>query len=183
MRHGPTSATDARAFPLDEPLSEAGLAAAVGVRSALQGAVPGAVYLCSPALRCRQTAAAAGLEPAVIEPAIAECDFGSWAGRTLAEIDVSDSEAVRRWITDPAARPHGGESLLDVRERVGAWLGSLQGSVVAVTHAGVIKAAVVHALGAPIEAFWRVTPDPLSVTELVRRCATWELRLGGGPEP
>jgi broad specificity phosphatase PhoE len=79
-------------------------------------------------------------------------------------------------MTDPAARPHGGESLVAVCERIAAWLDGLAAAeVVAVTHAGVIKAAVVHALGAPIEAFWRVTVDPLSVTELVRRCATWEL--------
>jgi hypothetical protein len=39
----------------------------------------------------------------------------------------------------------------------------------------VIKAAVVHALGAPLKDFWQVSAAPLSVTEFVLREASWEL--------
>jgi broad specificity phosphatase PhoE len=134
--------------------------------------------LSSPALRCRQTAEAAGFQPS-LEPAIAECDFGSWAGRTLAEIHAADPDASGAWMTDPDARPHGGESLLMLYARVAAWLDAQAAgeasTTIAFTHGGVVKAAVVHALGAPISAFWQITVAPLSTTELFRRCATWEV--------
>jgi broad specificity phosphatase PhoE len=129
----------------------------------------------SPALRCRQTASAAGLEPE-LEPEIAECDFGSWAGRTLAEVHAADPGAAARWMTDPHARPGDGESLTDFAARIARWLDgqALQdGAAVAVTHGGVVKAAVVHALAAPIGSFWRVEALPLTVTELNAQDGRW----------
>ena len=173
IRHAATAASDSAAFPLDEPLTEGGQRLA----RALRGTLPDATVLCSPALRCRQTAAAAGLQRPVTEPALAECDFGSWAGRTLRSINDVEPDAVTAWMTDPAARPHGGESMLDLSARVGGWLEGCDESVVAITHGGVIKAAVVHALGAPVDAFWRLNVAPLSIVELIRRCETWELSL------
>jgi broad specificity phosphatase PhoE len=178
VRHGPTNASDASAFPLDEPLSAVGRAAAARLRGALAEDLGRARVLSSPALRCRQTAEAAGLEPS-LEPAIAECDFGSWAGRTLAQIHAADPDASGAWMTDPDARPHAGESLLMFYARVSAWLDAEAAgeaaATIAFTHGGVVKAAVVHALGAPVSAFWRITVGPLSTTELFRRCASWEV--------
>jgi broad specificity phosphatase PhoE len=173
LRHAPTAATRAAAFGADEPVDERGLAAA----ARLAGALPrGAEVLCSPALRCRQTAAAAGLDAAVVvERALAECDFGAWAGRTLSEIDERDAAL---WMTDAGARPHGGESLRAFARRVAAWLDAqawLAGRAIAVTHGGVVRAAVVHALGAPLEAFWRIDAAPLAITELHAHDGRWTL--------
>jgi broad specificity phosphatase PhoE len=42
-----------------------------------------------------------------------------------------------------------------------------------VTHGGVVKAAVVHALAAPPEAFWRVDVTPLALTELHAHDGRW----------
>ena len=103
----------------------------------------------SPAARARQTAEALGLE-ATVAPELDECDFGAWRGRTLAELDTEDPVAVAAWIEDPAAAPHGGESLLALLDRVRGWLDAHAGDgsrVVAVTHAGVIRAALVCCLG------------------------------------
>jgi broad specificity phosphatase PhoE len=47
--------------------------------------------------------------------------------------------------------------------------------VLAITHAGVVKAAVVHALGAPLSAFWRIDCAPLSITELHAHNGCWTL--------
>ncbi|MHB8691516.1 MAG: histidine phosphatase family protein [Solirubrobacteraceae bacterium] len=185
VRHGPTSASDARAFPLDEPLSAAGREFAASLRGALPAA---GAWLSSPAARCLQTVAALHAS-AAIEPRIAECDFGTWAGQTLGALNASDPDGVGRWMLDPAAAPHGGESLQRFYERVSAWLDSVasrdakaeadasaaEPPIVAVTHGGVIKAAVVHALGAPLKDFWQVSAAPLSVTELALRQASWEL--------
>jgi broad specificity phosphatase PhoE len=81
-------------------------------------------------------------------------------------------------MTDPDARPHGGESLTAFARRVAAWLdgqAGLGGGAVAITHGGVVKAAVVHALRAPIDAFWRIDAAPLAVTELHAHDGRWTL--------
>ena len=165
VRHGSTTATRTSAFPTDEELDEPGRTAAgalAGLRRTRHVDV-----LVSPSERCRQTAAAAGwLEPTV-DPALAECDFGAWGGRSLADVHAEDGDAVTAWMTDPDAVPHGGESLSAFARRVAAWLdgqGRLAGGALAVTHGGVVKAAVVHALGAPLSAFWRIDAAPLTVT-------------------
>jgi broad specificity phosphatase PhoE len=178
IRHASTTATRAASFPLeDDPLDRFGredaesLAGALGPRSD--------VYLCGPSRRARETAQALGLASALVEPALDECDFGSWRGRTLEAIHAADPDGAVAWMTDPAAAPHGGESLLDVLERVRGWMGGVAGGgarIVAITHAGVIRAAIVVALGAPPEAFWRIDVSPLSQTLLHERDGRWTLR-------
>lgn len=171
IRHASTDAVRRAAFPVDEPLDDAGLAAARG----LAGRLGHGDALCSPALRARDTAAAAGLRAAV-EPALQECDFGSWAGRTLADVHGEDPAAAEAWMTDPHACPHGGETLAALLARVAGWLNEQAGGggrAIAVTHGGVVKAAVVHALAAPPEAFWRVDVTPLALTELHAHDGRW----------
>ena len=166
MRHASTSATRTFAFPQDEPLDERGRAAAAALR------VPRGAILSSPARRCLETATAAGLDVDAVDARLAECDFGSWGGRRLEEIDPGG------WMTDADACPHGGESLRAFAARVAEWLdaqAALEGAATAITHGGVVKAAVVHALGAPLEAFWRVDVAPLSITELHAHDARWTL--------
>ncbi len=109
---------------------------------------------------------------------IAECNFGTWSGRTLEDVYASDPDAVARWMSDPSYAQHGGESLASVVERVGAWIDALDGServVVAITHGEVVKSAVVHALRAPLTAFWQMDVDPLSITELSSYDGRWTL--------
>lgn len=170
VRHAPTAATERGALAADEPVTGDGRMAAYGLSVQLPAAD---AVLCSPARRCRQTAHALGLDPA-LEPALAECRFGEWEGRTFAEIEP---DRLGGWLRDPAAAPPGGESLAQFAGRVGGWLEMLAsgtpGTVLAVTHAGVIRAAVVAALRAPVEAFWRVVAAPLSVTELEAHDGAW----------
>lgn len=170
VRHAATAATRAAAFPFDEPLDERGRAAAGTLAARLPA---GCDVLCSPAARCVQTAAAAGLESLRLERVLAECDFGAWAGRRLADVD---ERAAGAWMTDPSAAPHGGESLRAFAARIGGWLDAqayLDGRALAITHGGVVKAAVVHALGAPLDAFWRIDCAPLSITELHAHDGRW----------
>ncbi len=173
VRHAPTSATRSFAFPADEPLDERGFASAGALRAAISSR---AEALCGPALRCRQTAEIAGLLEAQVDPALAECDFGTWAGRMLAEVTAAEPESARAWMTDADARPHAGETLGEFAARVGTWLdgqAARDGSAVAITHGGVVKAAVVHALRAPIDAFWRIDAAPLAITELHAHDGRW----------
>ena len=173
VRHAPTSATRASAFPADEGLDERGRESAAALATVLPRR---AEAITSPARRCRETAAAAGLE-AAIDGEIADCDFGSWAGRSLADVNETDPEAVRSWMLDPESAPHGGESLAVFGARIARWLDAQaehgDGRIVAITHGEVIKAAVVHALGAPLLAFWRIDAAPLACTELHAHDGRW----------
>ena len=169
MRHAPTRATRATAFPLDEPLDDAGRLAAAALGAALPRRCD---VLSSPAVRCRETAEVAGLTPDLDE-ALVECDFGAWVGRRLADVE---EEGARAWMVDPDAAPHGGETLRAFAGRVAGWLdgqAARHGTAAAITHGGVVKAAVVHALDAPLSAFWQIDAAPLSVTELHAHDGRW----------
>jgi broad specificity phosphatase PhoE len=171
VRHASTDAVRAAAFGTDEPLDASGAAAAARLRLPRAAEV-----LVSPARRAAETAERAGLAVTAVEPALAECDFGRWAGWTLRAVADTEPDAVRAWMTDPSAAPHGGESLLAVLARVRGWLeaqAARSGTAVAVTHAGVVKAAVVTALDAPPSAFWRIDVSPLAVTELHAHDGRW----------
>jgi broad specificity phosphatase PhoE len=174
VRHASTAAVRASAFPGDEPLDERGRLAA----TRLGGLVPDACeVLSSPAARCRETAEAAGLRPE-IDAALAECDFGAWSGQTLADLYEREPAAVSAWMSDPDACPHGGETLAQLAARVARWLdgqAAREGTVLAITHAGVVKAALVHALGAPLSTFWRIDVSPLAISELHAHDGQWML--------
>lgn len=172
MRHAPTGATRAAAFPVDEPLDGRAVASAAGLAAALPQRC---AVLSSPALRCMQTAQAAGLSM-VCEPRLRECDFGRWAGSALADVHSDDPRGVEEWMRNPDAAPHGGESLRAFAARIAGWLdeqAGRDGTAAAITHGGVVKSAVVHALGAPLAAFWRIDAAPLTLTELHAHDGRW----------
>jgi broad specificity phosphatase PhoE len=104
----------------------------------------------SPTRRATQTAAALGLE-ATIEPLLRDCDYGRWTGRSTDEVQAQEPEALADWIKDPSGAPHGGESVVALIARVSAWLDrqlTTPRIILAVTHASVIRAAIVCALEA-----------------------------------
>jgi broad specificity phosphatase PhoE len=175
-----TSALRRGAFPEDEALEAQGMAKALAARGALHQADQSWT---SPALRARQTADALGLA-AAIDPALGECDFGRWRGRSLAEIEAAEPEAVAAWLGDSAASPHGGESVVDLLRRAASWLAAHEnasGHTVAVTHPALIRAAIAHILAADPRSFWRIDIEPLSRTSLFRNNGVWTLRTLGCP--
>ena len=99
----------------------------------------------SPLRRCLRLAerigAARGLAP-VVDDRVREMDFGRWERVPWEDIDRNELDA---WAADFLhARPHGGESVAMLSERVGAALADYRRSGVShavVTHAGVIRAA------------------------------------------
>lgn len=130
--------------------------------------------------RCRETAAALGLH-AEEAPELRDLDVGSWRGRTLDEVAVAEPDAVGSWLAQPDAAPHGGESLVDLIDRVGGWLDGRaeeSGRIAAVVERAVARAVMVRALGLPAQVFWRLDVEPLSVTELSGRAGRWNLRCG-----
>jgi broad specificity phosphatase PhoE len=178
--HGATTAVRLAAFPGDEPLHERAAAAATRLAGVLRRIDRA---LTSPALRAKQTAAALSLD-ATEDPTLRDCDYGRWTGRRISDVEREEPDAVASWLTDAQAAPHGGESFAAVQGRVADWLdrhGRDGGHVVAVTHAAVIRAAIVHAIGAPSSSFWRMDIEPLSLTDLRWNNGLWTLRAMGVP--
>ncbi|WP_417517512.1 histidine phosphatase family protein [Minwuia sp.] len=108
--------------------------------------------ICSPLIRARQTAAALFPEMRPERRAgLVEQDFGDWEDRAHDDCpfpDDLDAQALA------AFRPPGGESFADVCARTADEIDDLcrehAGQILGiVAHAGVIRAALVHALGAP----------------------------------
>jgi broad specificity phosphatase PhoE len=154
---------DALAGP---PLDSRGLAEAQAARGRLPGRAS-LRALASPAPAARDTAGALGLD-AVPEAALADVDYGRWHGRALKDIAREEPEALAAWCRDPDAAPHGGESFSELVVRVGQWLDGLEeeAEVIAVSHAAVLRAALIHALDAPPASFSRIEIAPLTVIEL-----------------
>jgi broad specificity phosphatase PhoE len=167
-----TDAMAAARFSADEPLNDSGCRQAA-VDFEIKS---GTRQLTAPERRARQTAQLLGLRP-VTEPRLADLDCGRWRGSELQSVPQADLDV---WLTDPHQAPHGGESIVNLLERVASWLASLTDDTpraVAVTHPAVIRAAILTALDASPNAFWRIDIKPLSRTVLHRRGSAWTLRI------
>lgn len=104
----------------------------------------------SPLERCQALAKMIAEEaqaPMQSDARLIEMDFGRWEGVAWEDIPRHELDA---WAADFAhARPHGGESVAMLKARVDAciedWKARL-GSILIVTHAGVIRAALAPSL-------------------------------------
>lgn len=172
VSHAMTDAMAAGRFADDEPLNALGCnqidaAADIG---------PVDVALSGPEARARQTAERLGLHPTV-ESRLADLDVGRWRGCLLADPPPAE---LGTWLSRPDSAPHGGESIEALIARVGAWMDDVSGTPVrlaAVTHPAVVRAAILVALEAPPESFWRIDIAPASRTVLHHR-GRWTLRWG-----
>lgn len=125
------------------------------VFTGLAGVLPqNPLLLVSPLRRTFETAAAlsrAGLDlpEARIEPELLEQDFGDWTGRRIKDVYAGIAPDDPIWRGQ--VRPPGGESFAEVCARVAAAITRLTvehkgRDIVAVSHAGVIRAALAQAL-------------------------------------
>ena len=174
LAHGASSATRTARFPDDEALE----ASAVGALQAMRGRLrPYAHVLTAPARAARETAAALGFDPE-LEMALSDCDYGRWRGLASKEVAEREPDEFAAWLGDPAAAPHGGELFAALIERVGAWLTqglARGGATLAVTHAAIVRAAIVNALGAGSSAFARIDVAPLALARLSSHAGRWNL--------
>ncbi len=120
----------------------------------------------SPALRCRQTAAALWPDqPGTTDAQLWEQDFGVWEGQPYADLpDLGPMTAA-----DLAAhRPPQGESFADLCARIGPALLAIaaEGPAMIVAHAGTARAALALAFGSVPQAL-AFDIAPLSATRLV----------------
>lgn len=114
-------------------------------------------------------AAPRAIEP-LAEASLAEQHFGQWQGMSNAELEAErDGVWHRFWLAPAVERPPGGESFVDLIARVTPTIDRLSRDhsgrdIVAVTHGGTIRAALVHALGIEPERAFSFTIDNCSLT-------------------
>jgi len=174
LSHAATPAMRSGRFPADDELDARGMEATQAWRARIQAIHSTAIFR-SPALCAEQSATTLGLTAAPIQ-ALAEADYGRWRGQELSDLAASEPDALSLWLSDPALAPHGGESFSAVKNRVGAWMDSLntrEGTIVALTHASVVRAAIVHALGVPTNLHARIEIGPLSLVEVKCSARGW----------
>ena len=177
ISHAATDAQRRAAFPLNEPLVDSEIAKI----SALGWNAPRAQRVVSgPERRVQETAEALGLT-AEVAVELRDCDYGTWRGHTLSEVELRQPEGVLAWLTDPGAAPHRGESILQLITRIGRWLEDRRAPdhTIAVTHPAVIRSALVHTLQSPASSFWRIDIAPLSLTDLRWNGRVWTVRSSG----
>lgn len=175
MCHARTLAQKLGRFALDEPVEMDWQAHRASLASRFVR-VPR--VLSAPELRTRQSAELLGADFEIV-PALRDCDFGRWQGLRLGQLQKDEPEALLDWLSDPGSAPHGGESVLELGQRVAVWLETLSagsGHVVAVTHPFVIRAAMMQVMQCPPAAFNLIDVEPLSMLEL-SFYGRWRLRL------
>jgi len=182
LRHGePVGGRAYRGAGIDDPLSEQGWAqmwAAVG--GSEQGGddepCPWTRIVSSPLARCRDFAEALGARhglPVGVEPRLREVGFGSWEGRTPAEVQRESAEEYAAFYRDPVHnRPPGAEPLAAFVDRiVAAFEQTLRAHagehLLLVVHAGVIRAVVAHVLAADLARAYRVAVDNACFTRVI----------------
>jgi broad specificity phosphatase PhoE len=178
--HPATTQQKSGLFPTDEPLDPKSLDQ---LSSIAWRAPQGAHVLTAPEQRTRQTAEAFKLN-ATDAPELRECDFGHWRGTSLEALQAIDPAGLSEWLTDISAAPHQGESFYNLARRINQWLDTQHnaGHVIAVTHASVVRAAIVRVLHAPLnEAFQCIEVAPLTMTEIRLSSGHWRVRSVGVP--
>jgi broad specificity phosphatase PhoE len=120
--------------------------------------------------RARHTAELAlPCQPPQADQRLRELHFGSFEGRSSDEFDEEAREQLQQWLRDPfGLRIPGGESMSDVRHRVGQWFEQLPsvGRLAVFTHGGVIRSEIWHIVGPPQENRWTVQIENTSITRI-----------------
>lgn len=139
--------------------------------------VPLVAVLSSPLVRCQETAAAvAARHPSLtvqVDPAIQECDYGTWQGRAIAELAKDPLWTVVQHQPSAVTFP-GGESMLAMQARTLQAVRAFDAAVeaehgphavwVAVSHGDPIKSVLADAAGSHLDHFQRIRVDPASAS-------------------
>jgi probable phosphoglycerate mutase len=134
----------------------------------------------SPLERARETAAPIAKARDLrthVDRGLMECDFGDWTGAELAKLmKLPEWGTVQR--APSTFRFPGGESFSEMQHRIVSTIDRLRaahpgGTIVCVSHADPIKAAVAHALGTHLDLFQRIVISTCAISVVVYG--------GGGP--
>lgn len=176
IRHGQTAQTAAGKVYTDpgSTLTDKGKLEASAIAEWLPSERP-EILLSSPSARALSTAEAISqiLQlPVQIVESLRELQVGAWDGRSYLDIKKSEPDVYAAWSKDPIRNaPPGGESIVQLCERAVEHVQDIcktfSGKRVAlVSHAEVIRAIAVYALGMPVDNFWRLSIPTASATKI-----------------
>ena len=100
-----------------------------------------------------------------------ECDFGKWTGKKLSDLrKLPEWQTVQKYPS--GFRFPGGESFAEMQARITGTIVDLVAehpgeTIVCVSHADTIKAAVADAAGTPLDLFQRIVISPCSVSAVM----------------
>jgi broad specificity phosphatase PhoE len=126
------------------------------------------LWYSSPATAARETAMAFGISPKMSD-ALADLDYGEWSGHSIEELEQAQPEPLGRWFADPGSGAPGGETFGQLVERLAPWIDAQagsDGSIFAITHATVIRAALVSTMRLPVDATYQIDIAPLGIVTL-----------------
>jgi probable phosphoglycerate mutase len=173
VRHGQTPTTG-KLLPGRAPglhLAEAGQQQAARAAERISALAKVDAIYASPLERARETAApiaaARGMK-VQIDKGLLECDFGDWTGAELKNLmKLPEWNTVQR--APSTFRFPNGESFTEMQTRMVSAIDRLRakhlgGTIVLVSHADPIKAAVAHAMGTHIDLFQRIVIGTCSIS-------------------
>lgn len=169
VRHGQTDWNVAGRYQgqRDIPLNAEGLAQAAALAAGLDGQRFAAIYS-SDLMRARQTADALSAHtglPVQLDARLREIHQGEWEGQYIREVVAVNPRARHDALVDPSqARAPGGESVLQVLERVSAAADEIAARhsgkrVLVVSHGLALATLIVQTAGAEITGLYGLIPD------------------------
>ncbi len=173
VRHGQTPTTG-KLLPGRAPglhLAEAGVAQAETAATRIAALKTVDAIYASPLERARETAAPIAKilgQKVAIDKGLLECDFGDWTGAELKNLmKLPEWTTVQR--SPSTFRFPNGESFTEMQTRIVSAIDRIVhkhpgGTVVCVSHADPIKAAVAHAMGTHIDLFQRIVISTCSIS-------------------
>ena len=168
VRHGQTDWNLVGRFQgqADPPLNATGLRQARDLAARLDGAAYAALYS-SDLLRARQTAAALAEHTGLavrLDERLREVHHGEWDGLLVTEVQSRHADGWAERQRDPdVARPPGGETVVEVAERVAAALDDIArrhpgAEVLVVSHGLALATALCRAWGRPLRVAHDLVP-------------------------
>jgi len=172
LRHGEVEGDAIYRGSTDDPLTDHGWQQMV---SSLENKGSWDIIITSPLIRCREFAQLIAKEDEIdleINPSLQEVDFGLWEGLTPDQIMEDDESLLHAWWSSPTTvTPPEGEDFHDFQARVlksfKKIIQEYKGQrVLIVTHAGVIRLLIMHALGMPDVNLFRLNVDYGSFSQI-----------------
>ena len=167
VRHAPSAGLPGIIHGQDDV--DADLTDLPAIKARIRKLPKGAIWLTSGLPRTVQTAEALGGINCRAVPGLMEQDFGDWNGKSWG--DLRGELSRKFWLNFATESPPGGESFVQMMERVAHTIEELSSeyegqNIIAVAHAGTIRAALTIALNLFARSALTFQLDNLSITEI-----------------
>ena len=167
VRHAPSAGLPGIIHGQDDV--DADLTDLPAIKARIRKLPKGAIWLTSGLPRTVQTAEVLGGINCRAVPGLMEQDFGDWNGKSWG--DLRGELSRKFWLNFATESPPGGESFVQMMERVAHTIEELSAeyegqNIIAVAHAGTIRAALTIALNLFAKSALTFQLDNLSITEI-----------------